>query len=62
MHQLNLLIQETGVDVVLSVYGKAHSIHIHKQIVIPLKIGEILIMSFKTIKLLSHATMQSALE
>lgn len=62
MHQLNLLIQETDIYVVLSVYGKAHSIYVHKQIGIPLKIREILIMSFKTTKLLSRRTMQSAPE
>jgi len=57
MHQLNLLIQQTGVYVVLSIHGKAHSTQVHKQIMIPLKISENLIMSFKTIKLFSHTTM-----
>lgn len=62
MHQLNLLIQETGMYGFLSVYGKAHSIYVHKQMVIPIRIREILIMSFQTVKLLSPVTMQSALE
>lgn len=62
MHQLNLLIQETGMYVVLLVYGKAHSIDVHKQTGIPLKTGEILTVSFKTVDLHSHRTLQSALE
>lgn len=61
MHQLNLLVQETGMYVLPSVYGKAHSIYVHKQIG-PLKIGEILIVSFKTTDLHSHMSMQSTLE
>lgn len=62
MHQLNSLIQETGTFVVLSVYKKAHSIHVHKQMVILHLSREIPIMSFKVMELLSHTTLQSALE
>lgn len=62
MPQLKPLTQETGMYVVLLVYGKAYSIYVHKQIGIPLKTGEILIVSFKTIDLHSHMTLQSALE